>query len=150
VYDVVLAAQQAAIAQAAPGATLEHVHEAATRCICEGLVALGVLPGSALEVESEGRYKRYFMHKTSHYLGMDVHDVGSYYESGRPRPLEPGVVITVEPGLYFGRDAPEVPERYRGIGVRIEDDVLIEDFGARVLSLAVPRDPADVERACRG
>jgi Xaa-Pro aminopeptidase len=149
IYEVVLAAQQAAIAQAAPGATLEHLHEAATRCICEGLVALGVLAGSAREVESEGRYKPYFMHKTSHYLGMDVHDVGSYFESGRPRPLESGVVITVEPGLYFGLDAAEVPERYRGIGVRIEDDVLIEDLGARVLSVAVPRDPADVERACR-
>jgi Xaa-Pro aminopeptidase len=150
VYEVVLAAQQAAIAQASPGATLEQVHEAATRCICEGLVALGVLPGTVRDVEAEGRYKPYFMHKTSHYLGMDVHDVGDYFEAGRPRPLEPGVVITVEPGLYFGRDAVEVPERYRGIGVRIEDDVLIEDFGARVLSLAIPRDPADVERACRG
>jgi Xaa-Pro aminopeptidase len=149
VYEVVLAAQQAALAQAAPGATLEHLHEAAIRCICEGLVALGVLPGSARDVEAEGRYKPYFMHKTSHYLGMDVHDVGDYFEAGRPRPLEPGVVITVEPGLYFARDAAEVPERYRGIGVRIEDDVLIEAFGARVLSLAVPRDPADVERACR-
>jgi Xaa-Pro aminopeptidase len=150
VYEVVLAAQQAAISRAAPGGTLESVHEAAVGSICEGLVALGVLPGSASEVEAEGRYKAYFMHKTSHYLGMDVHDVGSYFEGGRPRPLAPGVVITVEPGLYFRPDAAEVPERYRGIGVRIEDDVLIETFGTRVLSHAVPRDPADVERACRG
>jgi Xaa-Pro aminopeptidase len=148
VYEVVLAAQKAAIAQAGPGATLEHVHEAATRCICEGLVALGALAGSAREVETEGRYKRFFMHKTSHYLGMDVHDVGRYFDGGRPRPLEPGVVITVEPGLYFGRDA-DVPERYRGIGVRIEDDVLIERAGARVLSHNVPKDPDDVEQACQ-
>jgi Xaa-Pro aminopeptidase len=148
VYEVVLAAQKAAIAQAGPGATLEHVHEAATRCICEGLVALGALAGSAREVETEGRYKRFFMHKTSHYLGMDVHDVGRYFDGGRPRPLEPGVVITVEPGLYFGRDA-DVPERYRGIGVRIEDDVLIEPGGARVLSSNVPKEADDVERACR-
>lgn len=88
------------------------------------------------------------MHKTSHYLGMDVHDVGRYFEGGRPRPLEPGVLITVEPGLYFGRDA-DVPERYRGIGVRIEDDILIEPGGARVLSNNVPKELDDVERACR-
>jgi Xaa-Pro aminopeptidase len=150
VYEVVLAAQQAAISRAVPGSTLERVHEAAVASICEGLVALGVLPGSAREIEAEGRYKAYFMHKTSHYLGMDVHDVGSYYQGGRPRPLDPGVVITVEPGLYFRPDAAEVPERYRGIGVRIEDDVLIESVGARVLSHAIPRDPADVEHACRG
>lgn len=148
IYELVLAAQKAAIAQARAGVTLEHVHEAATRCICEGLVALGVVAGSAQEVEAEGRYKQFFMHKTSHYLGMDVHDVGSYFESGRPRPLEPQVVITVEPGLYFGRDA-DVPERYRGIGVRIEDDVLIESGGARVLSNHVPKELDDVEHACR-
>jgi Xaa-Pro aminopeptidase len=144
VYEVVLAAQRAAIERAAPGSTLEHVHEAATRCICEGLVALGVLSGSARDVEAEGRYKPFFMHKTSHYLGMDVHDVGRYFEAGRPRALEPGVVI-----IYFGANAANVPERYRGIGVRIEDDVLIEPLGARVLSLTVPKDPDDIERACR-
>ena len=148
VYDVVLTAQKAAIAAAGPGATLERLHDEATRCISEGLVALGVLAGSAREVEAEGRYKPFFMHKTSHYLGMDVHDVGRYFDAGRPRPLEPGVVITVEPGLYFGRDA-NVPERYRGIGVRIEDDVLIEADGARVLSSHVPKELDDVERACR-
>jgi Xaa-Pro aminopeptidase len=149
VYEVVLAAQQAAIEEAAPGSTLERVHEAATRSICEGLVRLGVLSGSARDVDAEGRYKPYFMHKTSHYLGMDVHDVGRYFDAERPRPLEPGVVITVEPGLYFGLHAPDVPERYRGIGVRIEDDVLIEPLGARVLSLTIPKDPGDIERACR-
>jgi Xaa-Pro aminopeptidase len=149
VYEVVLAAQKAAIAAAGPGATLDHVHDAAAGCICEGLVALGVLDGSAREVEAEGRYKPFFMHKTSHYLGMDVHDVGRYFEAGRPRPLEPGVVITVEPGLYFARDAASVPERYRGIGVRIEDDVLIEPAGARVLSSLVPKELDEVERACR-
>lgn len=148
VYEVVLAAQKAAIAAAGPGATLERLHDEATRCISEGLITLGVLAGSAREVEAEGRYKSFFMHKTSHYLGMDVHDVGRYFDAGRPRPLDPGVVITVEPGLYFGRDA-NVPERYRGIGVRIEDDVLIEADGARVLSSHVPKELDDVERACR-
>jgi Xaa-Pro aminopeptidase len=149
VYEVVLAAQKAAIVAAGPGATLDHVHEAATHCICEGLVALGVLDGSVRDAQAEGRYKPFFMHKTSHYLGMDVHDVGRYFEAGRPRPLEPGVVITVEPGLYFARDAAHVPERYRGIGVRIEDDVLIEAAGARVLSGLVPKELDEVERACR-
>jgi Xaa-Pro aminopeptidase len=149
VYEVVLAAQKAAIGAAGPGATLDHVHEAATHCICEGLVALGVLDGSVRDAEAEGRYKPFFMHKTSHYLGMDVHDVGRYFEAGRPRPLDPGVVITVEPGLYFARDAANVPERYRGIGVRIEDDVLIEPTGARVLSGLVPKELDEVERACR-
>jgi Xaa-Pro aminopeptidase len=149
VYEVVLAAQQAGIQAAAPGATLDDVHQAAVRCMSEGLVALGVLGGSARDVEADGRYKPYFMHKTSHYLGMDVHDVGRYFEAGRPRPLEPGVVITVEPGLYFSASAADIPERFRGIGVRIEDDVLIEAGGARVLSAAIPKDPNDVERACR-
>jgi Xaa-Pro aminopeptidase len=150
VYDVVLAAQAASIAKAGPGATLEQIHEAATRVICEGLVELGVLGNSAEVAFTEGTYKPFFMHKTSHYLGMDVHDVGRYYEQGKPRPLEPGVVITVEPGLYFSPEAPEPAARFRGIGVRIEDDLLIEPDGVRVLSGGVPKDPTDVERACRG
>lgn len=148
VYDVVLAAQAASIAKAGPGATLEQIHEAATRVLCEGLVELGVLGGSADAALSEGTYKPFFMHKTSHYLGMDVHDVGRYYEQGKPRPLEPGVVITVEPGLYFAPDAPESAARFRGIGVRIEDDLLIEPHGVRVLSSSVPKEPAEVECAC--
>jgi Xaa-Pro aminopeptidase len=149
VYEVVLAAQRAAIDAAAPGATLDDVHQAAVRQVCEGLVALGVLGGSAREAEADGRYRAYFMHKTSHYLGMDVHDVGRYFEAGKPRPLEPGVVITVEPGLYFSSAAVDIPERFRGIGVRIEDDILIEAAGARVLSQAIPKELNDVERACQ-
>ncbi len=150
VYDVVLAAQKAAIAAAVSGATLDDVHQAAVSRISQGLVAIGALAGAARDVEAEGRYKPYFMHKTSHYLGMDVHDVGRYFDSGRARPLEPGVVITVEPGLYFSPGAREVPERFRGIGVRIEDDVSIEAGGPRVLSQDIPKEPEDVERACRG
>jgi len=148
-YEVVLAAQKACIAAAAPGVTLESLHQVATRVICEGLIQLGVLGGSPEEVETAGSYKPYFMHKTSHYLGMDVHDVGRYFDQGKPRPLEPGVVITVEPGLYFSPDAPEVAARYRGIGIRIEDDLLIEAQGARVLSHGVPKEADEVERACR-
>jgi Xaa-Pro aminopeptidase len=149
IYEIVLAAQKAAIAAALPGATLDDVHLAAVRCICEGLVALGVVEGSVRDVEAEERYKGFFMHKTSHYLGMDVHDVGRYFDAGRPRPLEPGVVITVEPGLYFGAAASAGAEKYRGIGVRIEDDLLIEPGGARVLTRNIPKELDDVERACR-
>jgi Xaa-Pro aminopeptidase len=149
IYELVLAAQAAAIAAVRPGATLDEVHLAAVRCMCEGLVALGIVEGSARDVEGEERYKRFFMHKTSHYLGMDVHDVGRYFEGGRPRPLEPGVVITVEPGLYFAPDAPAGAEKYRGIGVRIEDDVLIAPDGAVVLSRHIPKELDDVERSCR-
>lgn len=149
VYDIVLAAQYAGIAAAGPGATLETIHQAVTRVICEGLVKIGVLSGSAAQAEAEGSYKRFFMHKTSHYLGMDVHDVGSYFDGGKARPLDPGVVITVEPGLYFGLELADVDPRYRGIGIRIEDDVLIEKAGVRVLSSGVPKEAEEVERACR-
>ena len=149
VYDVVLAAQQASIAAAVPGATLDQLHLTATRVLCQGLIDLGVLAGSVEDAATSGSYKRYFMHKTSHYLGMDVHDVGRYFDQGKPRPLEPGVVITVEPGLYFSPEAPEAAARYRGIGVRIEDDLLIEPNGARVLSQAVPKEAHEVERVCR-
>jgi Xaa-Pro aminopeptidase len=149
IYEVVLAAQEASIAAARPGATLDAIHQAATRVICDGLVDLGVIESSAEAAEADGGYKAFFMHKTSHYLGMDVHDVGLYFEAGRPRPLEAGVVITVEPGLYFAANAPARAARYRGIGIRIEDDILIEDGGVRVLSDGVPKDPDDVERACR-
>ena len=150
VYEVVLAAQAAGIAVSGPGVTLDQIHQAATRVICEGLIRLGVLTGTPEQAEADGAYKPFFMHKTSHYLGMDVHDVGRYFDQGKPRPLEPGVVITVEPGLYFSTEAPEAAARYRGIGVRIEDDVLIEAGGVRVLSDGVPKEPEEVERACRG
>jgi Xaa-Pro aminopeptidase len=150
IYELVLESQHAAIAASRPGATLTDVHRAALRVLCDGLVRLGVLEGSAREAEEKGSYRPYYMHKTSHYLGMDVHDVGRYFEANEPRPLEPGVVITVEPGLYFGAGAQGPAARYRGIGVRIEDDVLIEAEGARVLSEAAPKALRDIELACQG
>lgn len=106
------------------------------------------LQGSRDQAEADVSYKPFFMHKTSHYLGMDVHDVGRYFFKGKPRPLEPGVVITIEPGLHFAREASNIDEKYRGIGVRIEDDLLIEATGARILTSAIPKQPDDVERAC--
>lgn len=150
IYELVLEAQSSAIAAAQSGATLDDVHRAAVGVICRGLVRLAVLQGSAEQAEEQGSYRPYFMHKTGHYLGMDVHDVGRYFDAGKPRPLERGVVITVEPGLYFARDVQGPAARFAGIGVRIEDDVLIETEGARVLSAAAPKSVQDVERACRG
>jgi len=140
VYELVLEAQMAAIAAAGPGKTVDEVHAAAVEVLTAGLHRLGVLSRDA----EPDAYRRFYMHRTSHYLGMDVHDVGAYFVDGAARPLDPGVVITVEPGLYFGDD-PSVPEAYRGIGVRIEDDVLVTDAGHDVLTAAIPKTVTDVE-----
>jgi Xaa-Pro aminopeptidase len=148
IYELVLAAQDASIAATKTGATMQDVHDASVRVIASGLVELGIIQGPVDEAISEERYKRYFMHKTSHYLGMDVHDVGRYFIDGKPRPLEPGVVITVEPGVYIAATDDQAPAQYRGIGVRIEDDVLVTEGGCRVLSDAIPKRVADVELAC--
>jgi Xaa-Pro aminopeptidase len=148
IYELVLAAQEASIAATRSGATMMDVHDASVRVIARGLVELGIIQGPVEDAIKEERYKRYFMHKTSHYLGMDVHDVGRYYEAGKPRPLEPGVVITVEPGIYISATDEQAPAEYRGIGVRIEDDVLVTESGCRVLSEAIPKRVADIELAC--
>jgi Xaa-Pro aminopeptidase len=144
-YEVVLAAQEAALAHAGPGQTLPAVHGAAVRALVEGLVALGILAGNVDELVSQESYKPYYMHQTSHWLGLDVHDVGSYQRDGEPRPLEPGMVFTVEPGLYVARDDERAPEAFRGIGVRIEDDVAITATGHENLCAAIPKAPDDVE-----
>jgi Xaa-Pro aminopeptidase len=148
IYEVVLAAQEASIGLTKPGATLEELHAASVRVVTEGLVALGIVGGPVTEAIENERYKKYFMHKTSHYLGMDVHDVGAYFVDGDPRPLDPGVVITVEPGIYVPSDDTAVAERYRGIGIRIEDDILVTVDGYRVISDDVPKTAGEVERAC--
>jgi Xaa-Pro aminopeptidase len=148
IYELVLQAQLESIAVTRPGATLEEIHRASARVIARGLLNLGVLSGSLEKVLEEELYKPYFMHRTSHYLGMDVHDVGAYFTAGKPRPLEPNMVITVEPGIYISERA-DVPEPYRGIGVRIEDDVLVTAEGSSVLSEAIPKRVEDVERACQ-
>ncbi|MEW6272585.1 MAG: aminopeptidase P N-terminal domain-containing protein [Thermodesulfobacteriota bacterium] len=144
IFDLVLAAQRAAIDAVRPGVSLEDVHARALDVLVEGLLSLGVLTGSRETVLKEGLFKPYYMHRTSHWLGMDVHDAGSYKREGRPRELEPGMVLTVEPGLYFARSLPGAPEEYRGIGVRIEDDVLVTADGHEVLSAAVPKSAEDV------
>ena len=139
IYELVLKAQLASIEATRPGATLNDVHAQSVRVITEGLVSLGLIEGPVDKAIEEHRYRPYYMHKTSHYIGMDVHDVGPYFEGSDPRPLSEGVVITVEPGIYIAQDA-EVPEEFRGIGVRIEDDVLVTSDGHEVLSAEVPKD----------
>jgi Xaa-Pro aminopeptidase len=148
IYEIVLAAQLASIEATRPEATLEQVHLASLRVITEGLIRLGLIQGPLELALEEQRYKPYFLHKTSHFLGMDVHDVGSYFVQGKPRPLAAGMVITVEPGIYVAENATAAPAAYRGIGVRIEDDVLVTPAGSEVLSRAVPKFVADIERAC--
>ncbi len=149
VYDLVLDVQKSAVAAAKPGATLDDLHQLCVRKLTQGMIDLGLLEGTVDARVEDLAYKKYYMHGTSHWLGMDVHDVGAYTRGGKPRPLEPGMVITVEPGLYIAADATGVPDRLRGIGVRIEDDVLITADGCENLTAACPKEVADVEAICR-
>lgn len=149
VYEIVLEAQERAIEKAKAGATLDDVHLASAEVITRGLIDLGLIEGPLETALAEQRYKTYYMHKCSHWLGMDVHDVGAYYRAGKGRPLAPGMVLTVEPGIYVSEHATGAAERYRGIGVRIEDDVLVTESGNEVLTAHIPRTVDAVERACQ-
>jgi len=147
-YSVVLSAQQAAIGAVRPGSTLAAVHNAAVEVIARGLVELGLLPGPVEDVVEQQSYKPYYMHQTSHWLGMDVHDVGPYSQNGAPVLLCEGHVLTVEPGLYFKSEDVTVPERFRGTGIRIEDDVLVTEQGNKVLSSDIPKQIDEIEALC--
>ncbi|MFD2111529.1 Xaa-Pro aminopeptidase [Thiorhodococcus fuscus] len=144
VYELVLEAQCAAIAKSRPGVSWNAPHEAAVKALTKGLVRLGILSGKVGKLIEEEAYKPYYMHRTGHWLGMDVHDVGNYKSDGDWRRLEPGMVLTVEPGLYLP-DTEAVPKPYRGIGIRIEDDVLITEDGNEILTADVPKDPDEIE-----
>ena len=190
IYDLVLRAQRAALALAKPGSTMKQLHEEAVATIAEGLVDLGLLPGTAEDAVRMHHYREYFMHGTGHWLGMDVHDAGAYAIGGEPRPLVPGMAFTVEPGIYVDAERAEielpmieydldgwterrmllgaakakelekrereaaptvkhpVPRAFRGIGVRIEDDVLITHTGHDNLTSGVPTDPEEIEALC--
>ncbi|MEX2278950.1 MAG: aminopeptidase P N-terminal domain-containing protein [Acidimicrobiia bacterium] len=190
VYDVVLAAERAGIAASRPGATLRQCHDASIAVLAEGLADLGLIPRSAPDILGMHLYRQFFMHGTSHWLGLDVHDAGSYRTAGVHRPLEPGMVFTVEPGIYVAPDRPEVeftllehdldawterrillgtaearkaeeeekeaaekithriPEEFLGIGIRIEDDILITADGHENLTSGVPTDPDKIESLC--
>ncbi|MBV8342077.1 MAG: aminopeptidase P N-terminal domain-containing protein [Gammaproteobacteria bacterium] len=145
VYEVVLEANRAAIARVRPGNHWNDPHEAAVRVITQGLIRLGLLKGRPAALIKSGAYQRFFMHRTGHWLGLDVHDVGDYKVGDEWRVLEPGMTLTVEPGLYLPAGARGVPRRFRNIGVRIEDDVLVTRRGAEVLSARAPKDPEQIE-----
>ena len=151
-YELVLTAQQRAIAQVQPGNPWNLFHDAAVRTIVEGLIELGLLHGDIEEIIKESKYKPFFMHGTGHWLGLDVHDVGVRQIGETWQPFQSGQVVTVEPGIYIRPDfkpfegQPEVPDRWRGIGIRIEDDVLVTDTGNEVLTAAVPKAIEAMER----
>jgi len=151
VYDIVRASVDAAIGAIRPGAPFSGVHEAARRVLVQGMVDLGLLTGEVDALIESEAFKRFFMHQTSHWLGMDVHDVGMYRDrAGESVALQPGMVLTVEPGLYIPADADDIPAELRGIGIRLEDDVLVTADGNEILTRGVPVDADEVERICLG
>jgi Xaa-Pro aminopeptidase len=145
VYEVVLEAQLAAIAATRPGNHWNQAHEAAVEVITRGLVSLGLLKGRVPRLIKDGAYRKFFMHRTGHWLGLDVHDVGDYKVGEQWRVLEPGMVMTVEPGIYIPAGTRGVPKRFWNCGIRIEDDVLVTAGGCEVLTADVPKDPDQIE-----
>ncbi|MBD2455328.1 aminopeptidase P N-terminal domain-containing protein [Nostoc sp. FACHB-87] len=152
-YEIVLEAQKQAIAQVKPGNTFKAVHDTAVRVLTAGLIDLGILQGELDKIIEEEKYKPYYMHRTSHWLGLDVHDVGVYqHGDDKPQILQPGQVLTVEPGLYIvpdtklAEDQPQTHPRWIGIGIRIEDDVLVTPTGHEVLTAGVPKEIDEIER----
>tara|TARA_B110000008_G_C16767481_1_gene483205 strand:- start:203 stop:829 length:627 start_codon:yes stop_codon:yes gene_type:complete len=144
VYDVVLNAQEKAIEFIKPGVTWDQVHKITVEEIAKGLVVLGLVPNDIERVVDEELYKDFFMHKTGHWLGLDVHDVGEYENIL----FEPGMVITVEPGIYINSLNENIPKKWRGIGIRIEDDVLITKNGNEVITKKLPKKRHEIEVIC--
>jgi Xaa-Pro aminopeptidase len=143
-YDLVLTAHGAALEKVGPGEEWPNAHNAAVRVLTQGLVDLKLLQGTVDGLIESGGYKRFYMHRTGHWLGLDVHDVGDYRVGDKPRVLEPGMVTTVEPGLYVTA-ADDVPKGFHNVGIRIEDDVLVTKTGYEILSHSVPRRACDIE-----
>ncbi|HYB89676.1 MAG TPA: aminopeptidase P N-terminal domain-containing protein [Candidatus Binataceae bacterium] len=144
-YQIVLEAELNAIDAVRPGARVEDAHDAALRVLVDGMRQTGLLKGSADEIIAKGDYRHFYMHRTSHWLGMDVHDVGLYRIGGESRKLEPGMVLTMEPGLYIDINNEAAPPQLRGIGIRIEDDVLVTESGHEVMTAAIPKRIDEVE-----
>jgi Xaa-Pro aminopeptidase len=144
-YEVVLEAQRAAIAKTRPGNHWNDAHDAAVRTLTEGMVELGLLKGKTRKLIQDHAYRRFYMHRTGHWLGMDVHDVGDYKVGGEWRVLEPGMVMTVEPGLYVAPGSRGVARKWWGIGIRTEDDVLVTPEGCEVLTRHVPKTVDEIE-----
>ena len=145
IYDLVLEAQRAAIAKVRPGNTWNQPHDATVRVITRGLIKLGLLKGKERELIKAEAYRDFYMHRAGHWLGLYVHDVGDYRVDGRWRQLEPGMVLTIEPGVYIAADNTKVAKRWRGIGIRIEDDVAVTETGCDVLTADVPKRADEIE-----
>ena len=150
IYDLVLQTQMACVEKVRPGTTHDELKSHSIEMLTEGMVRLGLLQGDPKELIKEKKYEQFYMHGLGHLLGIDVHDVGVYYYDKQSRALEPGVVMTVEPGLYISPDTKDIPEQYRGIGVRIEDDVLCTANGPRVLTNKVPKQAEEIEALMAG
>ena len=153
IYDLVLKTQKSCVDMVRPGVRLEDLKTHSIELLTEGMVELGLLNGDPKKLIEEKKYMQFYMHNLGHYLGIDVHDAGRYYFDGESRPAEAGMVMTIEPGLYISPDTSripegfnkEIPEKYLGIGVRIEDDVLVTENGSRVLTHRVPKDAEEIE-----
>ena len=145
IYELVLAANEEAFKHIAPGKHWNEAHEATVRIITAGLVDLGLLQGEVENLIASEAYKPFYMHRAGHWLGMDVHDVGDYKVGGEWRVLEPGMAMTVEPGIYIAADNQDVAKKWRGIGVRIEDDVVVTRTGCEILTGGVPKTVAEIE-----
>jgi len=152
IYEIVLEAQLKAIAEVQPGKPYNEFHDTAVCVIVQGLIDLGLLQGDLEELIKEEKYKPFYMHRTGHWLGLDVHDVGVYKQDAETwQPLSPGHIVTVEPGIYISphikpaEGQPEIPDRWKGIGIRIEDDLLVTADGHEVLTSDVPKSIADME-----
>ena len=144
IYSLVLKAQKSVLDMLAPGVTLSQAMLHSAEIITQGLVDLGVLEGSVAENLENESWRHFYMHGLGHFLGLDVHDVGNYKVEGEDRPLKPGMVITIEPGVYINQDS-DAPDKYKGIGVRIEDDVVITATGVEILTSDVPKEIDEIE-----
>lgn len=149
-YELVLAAQDAAIAEIRPGNHWNQPHDASVRVITRGLVELGLLKGAVSKLVKDQAYRAFYMHRVGHWLGLDVHDVGDYRVGEEWRLLEPGMVMTVEPGIYIAPDAPKVAKKWRGIGIRIEDNVVVTDTGCELLTAGAPKTVEEIEALMAG
>ena len=145
IYDLVLKAQMSCVEMVRPGVTHDQLKQHSIEVLTEGMVELGLLKGDPEQLIKDKKYEKFYMHGLGHMIGIDVHDVGRYYHGKESRALEPGVVMTVEPGIYVAADSTDVPEKYLGIGVRIEDDVLCTSNGPRVLTTKVPKQAEEIE-----
>lgn len=150
IYSIVLEAHKQSMEQAKPGNKWNLMHDKSVEVIVEGLLSIGLLQGSRDEIIDKGEYSKFYMHRIGHWLGMDVHDVGSYKQDGDWRPLEEGMVMTVEPGIYILDSMEGVDDKWKGIGVRIEDDIAITDSGFEILTPDVPRTIEEVEQTVQG